>query len=70
MMANRNITKTNTVQEFAHTYNATAQDMGDIGDLNKYLYNTTPTDIVEAVRTKMGRKELLKWIFVMTNDVE
>ena len=68
-MANRNITKTNTVQEFAHTYNATAQDVGDIGDLNA-PFSGIPTDLVEAVRTKMGRKELLKWIFVMTNDVE
>ena len=68
-MADRNAPLTNTVEDWRQTYNLSAQDVGDIGDLNT-LFDATPTDLVEAANNKIDKGELLKWIFVMTNDVE
>ena len=68
-MADRNAPLTNTVEDWRQTYNLSSQDVGDISNLNN-LYDGTPTDLVEAANNKIDKGELLKWIFVMTNDVE
>ena len=68
-MADRNAPLTNTVEDWRQTYNLSSQDVGDISNLNN-LYDGTPTDLVEASNNKINKGELLKWIFVMTNDVE
>ena len=68
-MADRNVALSQTVEDWRVAYNGSAADVGDIGDLNT-LFDATPTDLVEAVNNKIDKGELLKWIFVMTNDVE
>jgi hypothetical protein len=68
-MADRNVTGSQTVEGWRTTYVGTSQDIGDIGDLNT-LFDSTPTDLVEAANNKISKGELLKWIFTMTNDVE
>ena len=68
-MADRNVPLTNTVEDWRQTYNLSSQDVGEISNLNT-LFDETPTDLVEAANNKIDKGELLKWIFVMTNDVE
>ena len=68
-MADRKAPLTNTVEDLRQTYKLSSQDVGDISNLNN-LYDGTPTDLVEAANQKINKGELLKWIFVMTNDVE
>ena len=68
-MADRNVTLSQSVEDWRVAYNGSSVDVGDIGDLNT-LYDGTPTDLVEAANQKINKGELLKWIFVMTNDVE
>ena len=68
-MADRNVALSQTVEDWRVAYNVSAADVGDIADLNN-LFDGTPTDLVEATNNKINKGELLKWIFVMTNDVE
>jgi len=68
-MTDRNATLANTVEDWRQTYNLSSQDVGEISNLN-ILFDETPTDLVEAANNKIDKGELLKWIFVMTNDVE
>ena len=48
-MADREITTSNTVLQLRDTYNLTAQDIGDIANLNSTTPVSPATDLVEAV---------------------
>ena len=48
-MADRIVTTGNTVLDLRTTYNLTAQDVGDIANLNSTTFTGTPTNVVDAV---------------------
>ena len=48
-MADRQVTTGNTVLDLRETYNLTAQDVGDIANLNSTTFSGTPTNVVPAV---------------------
>ena len=48
-MADRQVTTGNTVLDLRETYNLTAQDVGDIANLNSTSFTGTPTNVVDAV---------------------
>ena len=48
-MADRIVTTGNTVLDLRETYNLTAQDVGDIANLNSTSFLGTPTNVVDAV---------------------
>ena len=48
-MADRIVTTVNTVLDLRETYNLTAQDVGDIANLNSTTFTGTPTNVVDAV---------------------
>ena len=48
-MADRIVTTSNTVLDLRETYNLTAQDVGDIANLNSTTFSGTPTNVVDAV---------------------
>ena len=48
-MADRIVTTSNTVLDLRETYNLTAQDVGDIANLNSGGVAGTPTNVVKAV---------------------
>ena len=48
-MADRQVTTTQTVLDLRDTYNLTAQDVGDIANLNSTSFTGTPTNVVDAV---------------------
>ena len=48
-MADRTVTTSQTVLELRETYNLTAQDVGDIANLNSTTFVGTPTNVVDAV---------------------
>ena len=48
-MADRTVTTGNTVLDLRETYNLTAQDVGDIANLNSTTFSGTPTNVVDAV---------------------
>ena len=48
-MADRIVTTGNTVLDLRTTYNLTAQDVGDIANLNSTTFSGTPTNVVDAV---------------------
>jgi len=48
-MADRIVTTGNTVLDLRETYNLTAQDVGDIANLNSTTFQGTPTNVVDAV---------------------
>ena len=48
-MADRTVTTSQTVLELRETYNLTAQDVGDIANLNSTTFTGTPTNVVDAV---------------------
>ena len=48
-MADRQVTTTQTVFDLRETYNLTAQDVGDIANLNSTTFSGTPTNVVDAV---------------------
>ena len=48
-MADRIVTTGNTVLDLRETYNLTAQDVGDIANLNSTDFTGTPTNVVDAV---------------------
>ena len=48
-MADRTVTTGNTVLDLRETYNLTAQDVGDIANLNSTSFTGTPTNVVDAV---------------------
>ena len=48
-MADRIVTTGNTVLDLRETYNLTAQDVGDIANLNSTTVVGTPTNVIEAV---------------------
>ena len=48
-MADRQVTTTQTVLDLRETYNLTAQDVGDIANLNSTTFSGTPTNVVDAV---------------------
>tara|TARA_Y100000758_G_scaffold197369_1_gene140817 strand:+ start:392 stop:589 length:198 start_codon:yes stop_codon:yes gene_type:complete len=48
-MADRIVTTGNTVLDLRDTYNLTAQDVGDIANLNSTSFTGTPTNVVDAV---------------------
>ena len=48
-MADRTVTTTQTVLDLRETYNLTAQDVGDIANLNSTSFQGTPTNVVDAV---------------------
>ena len=50
-MADRNVPTTDTIEQWRTTYNSSAVDIGDIGNLNN-TFTGTPTDLVEAVNSK------------------
>jgi len=50
-MADRNVPTTDSIEEWRVTYNSSAVDIGDIGNLNN-TFTGTPTDLVEAVNSK------------------
>ena len=54
-MADRNVNDTDTFATCRNTYNSTAEDIGDIANLNNE-FNGTPTDLVESVNSKVTRK--------------
>ena len=53
-MADREVLNTNTFEVFRTTYNSTAQDVGDISQLNT-SFSGTPTDLVEAVNSSSSK---------------
>ena len=48
-MADRIVTTGNTVLDLRETYNLTAEDVGDIANLNSTDFQGTPTNVVDAV---------------------
>ena len=50
-MADRNVPTTASVETWRTTYNSSATDICDIGQLNN-TFSGTPTDLVEAVNSK------------------
>ena len=48
-MADRLVTTSETVFDLRETYNLTAQDVGDIANLNSTSFTGTPTNVVDAV---------------------
>ena len=50
-MADRNVPTTDSIETWRTTYNGSAIDIGDIGQLNN-IFTGTPTDLVEAVNSK------------------
>tara|TARA_Y100000310_G_scaffold106212_1_gene104718 strand:+ start:336 stop:533 length:198 start_codon:yes stop_codon:yes gene_type:complete len=48
-MADREVTTSETVLDLRETYNLTAQDVGDIANLNSTSFTGTPTNVVDAV---------------------
>ena len=48
-MADRQVTTSNTVLDLRETYNLTAQDVGDIANLNSTTVVSPATNVVEAV---------------------
>ena len=50
-MADRNVPTTDSFEQWRVTYNSSATDIGDIGQLNN-TFTGTPTDLVEAVNSK------------------
>ena len=48
-MADRTVTTGQTVLDLRETYNLTAQDVGDIANLNQTTFTGTPTNVVDAV---------------------
>ena len=50
-MADRNVPTTDSFEEWRVTYNSSATDIGDIGNLNN-TFSGTPTNLVEAVNSK------------------
>ena len=50
-MADRTVPTTDTFDQWRQTYNLSAQDVGDISQLNN-TFTGTPTDLVEAVNSK------------------
>ena len=48
-MADRIVTTGNTVLDLRETYNLTAQDVGDIANLNSTTVVSPATNVVEAV---------------------
>ena len=48
-MADRQVTTQQTVLDLRDTYNLTAQDVGDIANLNSTTFTGTPTNVVDAV---------------------
>ena len=48
-MADRQVTTQQTVLDLRDTYNLTAQDVGDIANLNSTSFTGTPTNVVDAV---------------------
>ena len=53
-MADRNVPTTASVETWRTTYNSSATDIGDIGQLNN-TFTGTPTDLVEAVNSKTSQ---------------
>ena len=47
-MADRTVTTSNTVLDLRETYNLTAQDVGDIANLNSTTVVSPATNVVEA----------------------
>ena len=50
-MADRTVPTTDSFEQWRVTYNSSATDIGDIGNLNN-TFTGTPTDLVEAVNSK------------------
>ena len=50
-MADRSVPTTDSFEQWRVTYNSSATDIGDIGNLNN-TFSGTPTDLVEAVNSK------------------
>ena len=50
-MADRTVPTTDSFEQWRVTYNSSATDIGDIGNLNN-TFSATPTDLVEAVNSK------------------
>ena len=50
-MADRNVPTTDSIETWRTTYNSSATDIGDIGNLNN-VFLATPTNLVEAVNSK------------------
>ena len=50
-MADRSVPTTDSFEQWRVTYNSSATDIGDIGNLNN-TFTGTPTDLVEAVNSK------------------
>ena len=50
-MADRNVPTTDTFAQWRISYNSSATDIGDIGNLN-VSFSGTPTNLVEAVNSK------------------
>jgi len=48
-MADRQVTTQQTVLDLRDTYNLTAQDVGDIANLNSTTFTGTPTNVVDSV---------------------
>ena len=54
-MADRIVTTGNTVLDLRETYNLTAQDVGDIANLNSTSFSGTPTNLVEGVNAASSK---------------
>ena len=50
-MVDRTVPTTDSFEQWRVTYNSSATDIGDIGNLNN-TFTGTPTDLVEAVNSK------------------
>ena len=53
-MADRTVPTTDSIETWRTTYNSSAVDVGDIGNLNA-VFSGTPTDLVEAVNSKTSQ---------------
>ena len=50
-MADRTVPTTDSFEQWRVSYNSSATDIGDIGNLN-VSFSGTPTDLVEAINSK------------------
>ena len=50
-MADRNVPTTDSFEQWRVSYNSSATDIGDIGNLN-VSFSGTPTNLVEAINSK------------------
>jgi len=64
-MADRQVTTSETVFDLRETYNLTAQDVGDIANLNSTTPVSPATDLVEAVSSLTTESQHLALVMAL-----